>query len=152
MRLFAAVLLFALGSAEASAYAESAQCTITEILATNEKKGIDGRLGGFKDKLTRPPFSAWDSFELLGEARATAERQKPATVHLENGTMTLLYKDKVSAQGGRARLRFGVDVDDKNGRRCASAIVTFDSGDRVLVAGDKLRGGTYIVAVDCTAQ
>src|SRR6266571_2694651 len=56
-RLFLTAIV--LGAA-ATARAQTAQCVVTEIVASNDKKGVDARLERFKGKLTRPPFSAWD--------------------------------------------------------------------------------------------
>jgi hypothetical protein len=129
-----------------------AQCTVTEILASNDKKGIDPRLEKFKAKLTKPPFSAWDTFKLLAETGAQAEKDKPTATKLATGgTLTLLLKDKLVSQGGKARLRFGVDIDSRDGKRTVSTVVVFDSGDSVLVAGEPFQGGTYILALSCTS-
>lgn len=135
-----------------AARAQSAQCVVTEIVASNDKKGLDARLDRFKGKLSRPPFSSWDTFVLVGEQSVTAERLKPASAPLTQGTLTLLFKDKMAAQGGRARLRFGVDLDNRQGRRSVSTVVVFDSSDPLLIAGEPVRGGTYILALGCSAQ
>jgi hypothetical protein len=135
----------------ASARAQSAQCVITEIVASNDKKGVDSKLEKLKGKLTRPPFASWDTFVLVGEQSVSAERMKPATVPLTQGTLTLLFKDRMAAQGGRARLRFGVDLDNKQGKRVVSTVVVFDSGDPLLIAGEPVKAGTYILALGCTA-
>src|SRR5262249_49495938 len=141
-----AFLVVVFGGA-AGAGAQTAQCGATEILASHDKKGVDPRLERFKAKLTKPPFSASDSFTLLGEQTVTAERQKPATANLQAGTLTLLFKDKMAAQQGRSRLRFAVDLDNKKGRRTVSTVVVIDSGEPLLIAGEPFPGGTYILAL-----
>jgi hypothetical protein len=135
--------------ASAVAHADTAQCTVTEILASNEKKGVDPGLAKLKTKLTKPPLSSFDTFKLLGEKGLGAERQKSASTPIQYGNLTLLYKDRMAAQGGRARLRFGVDVDDKHGHRQVSTVVVFDSGDEVIIGGQPYQGGTYILALGC---
>lgn len=145
----ATALLFVLVGA--LAHADTSQCTVTEILASNDKKGVDPGLAKLKAKLTKPPLSSFDTFKLVGEKNLAAERQKPASTPLAYGTLTLLYKDRMAAQGGRARLRFGVDVDDKHGHRQVSTVVVFDSGDEVIIGGQPYQGGTYILALGCTA-
>ena len=134
------------------AQAQAAQCVLTEILATTEKKGIDGKLDRFKGKLSKPPFTSWDSFTQLGEQSVTLERNKSAPAKLETGALSLLYKDKLVVQGGKARLRLGVDLDGKDGKRVVSTVMVFDSGDHVLIAGEPHKNGTYILALSCTAQ
>jgi len=145
----AAALLILLVSAVA--HADTSQCTVTEILASNEKKGVDPGLAKLKGKLTKPPLSSFDTFKLVGEKNLSPERQKPASTPLTYGMLTLLYKDRMAAQGGRARLRFGVDVDDKHGHRQVSTVVVFDSGDEVIIGGQPFEGKTYILALGCSA-
>lgn len=134
-----------------AAHAAGAQCTVTEILASNEKKGVDPGLAKLKGKLTKPPLSSFDTFKLLGDKPMALEWQKSASTPLAYGTLTLLYKDRMAAQGGKARLRFGVDVDDKHGHRQVSTVVVFDSGDEVIIGGQPFQGGTYILALGCQA-
>ncbi len=150
MRLGAALALV-LALAGVARAAETAQCTATEIVATNEKKGLDPRLDGLKAKLATPQFRAWDSFKLVGEAQVRVERQKPQDAQLQYGRLTLLFKDQLGASGGRARLRMGVDLDDKSGRRQISMVVVFDTGDHVLMTGTQFQGGLYILALGCSA-
>lgn len=138
---------------DAAARAVAARCTATEIVATNDGKGIDPKLERFRAKLTKPPFSAWNSFRLLGEPGVTTEKDKPATVKLATGgALTLVLKDKMVVQGGKPRLRYGLDIDSKAGKRTVSTVVVFDSGDHVLIAGEPFEKGTYILALSCVAQ
>lgn len=135
------------------AQAQLAACTATEILATNEKKGIDGKLDAFRAKLSKPPFASFDTFKFLGESQVTAEHDKSTSVKLAYGALSLLYKDRVQAPAGKFRLRFGVDVDDKDGKRTVSTTVVFDSGDTLFpIAGVPFQGGTYVLALTCRAQ
>ena len=145
------VMLALLGVA-ARVEAQTAQCAVTEIVASNDKKGIDAKLDRYKGKLTKAPFSAWDTFTLLGEQTVSAERGKPAQARLQGGTLTLLFKDKIAAQAGKARLRFGVELDNKQGRRSVSTVVAIDSGEPLLIAGEPYDKGTYILALGCSAQ
>ena len=137
--------------AGAQAPSTAAQCTVTEIRASNEKGGVDAKLERLKAKLGKPPFSSYDTFKLLGEQTVNADRQKPAAAKLVNGSLTLLFKDKLVAQGGKTRLRFGIDVDDKQGARTISTESKFDSGDPFFIAGQPYEGGTYVLALTCSA-
>ena len=123
----------------------------TEIKASNEKGGVDAKLDKLKAKLSKPPFASYDTFKLLGEHSVNAERGKPAPVKLANGSLTLLFKDKLTASGGKTRLRFGIDVDDKQGARTISTESKFDSGDPFFIAGQPYDGGTYVLALTCNA-
>jgi hypothetical protein len=142
-----ALLLLAGGAAGAQA----ADCTATEIVASNEKEGIDPRLERFRAKLTRPPFSAWDTFKLLGEPRLRADLGKPVTARLATGgSLRLVFKERIKAER-KVRLRFGIDIDARGGKRTVSTVVAFDDRDSVLIAGEPHGMGTYILALTCTS-
>ena len=138
-------------AAPAPANAAVANCTLTEILATNEKKGTDPKLKKLEHKLSKPPFNGWDTFKLLGEPTVKAEKDKPAGVMLATkGKLTLLLKDKLVAQGGKARLRVGIDVDSKDGKRTLSTVMVFGTGEvHFPVAGEPFDKGIYILALSC---
>jgi hypothetical protein len=141
-----AALVAALGGV---AHAAGAQCTVTEIIASNDKHGVDPRLAKLKAKLGKPPLTSFDSFKFVGEHAVSLERQKPGATPLSYGSLTLIYKDRVSAQGGKSRLRVGVELDDKDGHRQVSTVVVFDSGDEVIIGGQQFQTGTYILALGC---
>jgi hypothetical protein len=129
-----------------------ANCTLTEILATTEKKGIDPKLKKLEPKLTKPPFTSWDTFKLLGEPTAKAEKDKPTTISLATkGKLTLLLKDKIETRGGKARLRIGIDIDDKAGKRAVSTVMVFGTGEvHFPFVGEPYPPGVYILAINCT--
>ena len=141
----------AVAPAAALAQDDAAQCTVTEIRASNEKGGVDPKLERMKPKLSKPPFASYDTFKLLGEQAVDAQRGKASSVKLVNGSLTLLFKDKLVASGGKTRLRFGIDVDDKQGARTISTEAKFDSGDPFFIAGQPYDGGTYVLVLTCNA-
>jgi hypothetical protein len=69
-----------------------------------------------------------------------------------NGSLNLLFKDKLGVQNGKPRLRVGIEHDGKDGTRVVSTVVSFDSGDFVLVGGKPFERGTYFLALGCTAN
>jgi hypothetical protein len=132
-----------------------ASCSLFEILASSEKKGIDSKLKKWEAKLTKPPFSGWDTFKLVGEPTVKAEKDKPVTVNLwTKGKLTLLLKEKVVAQGGKARLRMGFEADRKDGTRFLSTVITFGTGEfHAPLAGIEVEKGIhYILALSCTVM
>lgn len=147
-----ALLLLLVTATAGTAHAQgmNAQCSVTELLATNEKKGIDARLDKYKAQLGQPPFKSWDSFTLLGEHNVTLERAKPQTVKLDNGAMTLLFKDKLVEEAGKARVRVNVDLDDASGKRLISTLVVF--GGAANYGGQPYKGGTHFVFLICSAK
>jgi hypothetical protein len=131
----------------------AANCTFTEILATNgDKKDLDPKLKKLEAKLAKPPFNGWNTFKLLGEPAVKAEKDKPASVTLATkGKLTLLLKDKMEARGGKSRLRLGIDIDNKDGKRTLSTVMVFGTGEwHFPVAGVPFDKGVYILAINCT--
>ena len=144
-------MAFPAAPARAQSGGGAASCTVTELVATNDKKGVDPKLEKLKSKLGKPPMSAFDTFEFLGEQEVSPERLKPLSVKLVNGNLTVLLKDKTVVQDGKPRLRIGIEHDGKDGTRVVSTVVQFDSGDVVLVGGKAFDKGTYFLALGCTA-
>jgi len=149
-RLVLAIVVVAAAGRVAHAAPGGALCTVTEILATNEKKGVDPRLARMKDSLAKPPLSSFDTFKLLGQQDVALERQKPLATRVTYGGLTLIFKDRLTVPG-KPRLRVGVDLDDKDGHRKVSTVVVIESGSDVMIAGEKLQGGTYILNLACKA-
>jgi hypothetical protein len=155
MALALAAACLAGAARPAHADGASASCTVTEILGTNDGKGMDPQLGAtLKALLGKPPFSGtYNSFRLLGQSEVKAELRKPTTVRLQYGPLGVEFKDKVAVSGGKARLRVGLDLDDGSGSHKLGVVITAGSGDmQIPYAGIKFRDGTYILALTCTAQ
>jgi len=132
--------------------APSAQCEALEVLATTgPKKGVDAKLDKVKAKLQNPPFTAYDTFELAGDQNLTAAQNTPVAAKLATGgKLTLLFKDVLVKQGGKARLRMGVDVDNAAGKRAVSTTVAVDAGTwNSPYAGEKYKNGVYILFLSC---
>lgn len=128
---------------------QPASCDVIEIQASNDGSGIDPKLNDVKGKLSG---LKWTGYKQLARQKVSAPHKKPVDVKLINGgTLTLLYKDKLS-DGKRPRLRFGVDVTDKGGTQIVSTTTTFDSGDFFLITGEPEDNGVYILAIGCTAK
>ncbi|HLU67968.1 MAG TPA: hypothetical protein VKZ63_16900 [Kofleriaceae bacterium] len=133
--------------------AEQADCSIFEIEASNGKPGVDPALRPLERKLKKPPFSSWKTFKLLKKHDKKLQMMKQLSLPLVTGSkLGLLYRDKSDDKGKKVRLRLGFTLDDKDGKRKVDGTIKLDSGDYYLIGGDELKGGgTYIVAVTCTA-
>jgi hypothetical protein len=131
--------------------AASSSCVVTEILATNDKKGVDPRLEKFKRKLTQAPFASFDTFRQLGEQTITAPQSKASTAKLQPGsTLTVLYKGTDVTKGAKPRLRFEITVDNDKGKRVVTTVLVFDAGDvQFPMAGVQYQNGTYVLAMTC---
>lgn len=132
-----------------------ASCEIVEILATKKATatGIDKRLARFKAVLSSSQFTAYNSFDLEGDQTVTAPQNKVTPAHLVNNeTFTIVFKNKILAQGAKPRLRMGITVDDGTGNRIVDMTLTADEGSiQIPYAGAKHKTGVLIVALTCTA-
>jgi hypothetical protein len=128
---------------------QPATCDVVEIQASNQGSDFDPKLDDVKGKLSG---LKWTSYKQLARQKMTTPHKKPTSGKLTNGgKVTLLYKDKMS-EGKRPRLRFGVDIEDKEGTQIASTTTAFDSGDWILISGEPDDKGVYILAIGCTAK
>lgn len=137
-----------------AAYADDAKCTVFEVKASSAEGGTDDQLKPIADKLKKPPFSAWKSFQVVKKHEATATLMKEVPVKLvTGGKLALLYKDRSDTKGRKPRLRVGVTLDDASGKRKADITLKVDSGDYTLVGRDADKDGTsHILAISCTVQ
>lgn len=133
--------------------ASSADCRIFEIKATNEEGGVDPALRALARKLKKPPFSSWKTFKLLKKHEKQVEKMKALNLGLVTGSkLALLFRGVSGGQPSKSRLRLTFTLDDKSGKRKLDGTINLDSGDYSLIGGDSIEGGgTYIVAVSCTA-
>lgn len=133
--------------------AGSADCQIFEIKATNEAEGVDPALRALARKLKKPPFSSWKTFKLLKKHEKQVEKMKTLNVGLVTGSrLSLLFRGATGGQPTKSRLRLTFTLDDKAGKRKVDGTINLDSGDYSLFGGETIEGGgTYILAVTCTA-
>lgn len=145
----------ALGLLGGTAHAQDrADCTVLEIKASNEGKGIDRELAPLAKKFKKPPFSSWNTFKLLKRHKRVAEKMKAMTFKLvPGGTMSLLLRSTSTSKGKKARLRLTVTIDDENGKRKLESTMNLDSGDYYLIGGDSLSDDSvYILATACSVK
>jgi hypothetical protein len=132
---------------------QQVDCAIYEMAASNGATVVDPALRPLQKKLNKPPFSSWKTFKLLKKHDKQAVRMKALNLPLVTGSkLSLLYRDQISNQGKKVRLRVTFTLDDKNDKRKLNSTLNLDSGDFSLIGGDwdKLAdGATYIVAVSC---
>lgn len=146
------------GSAEAQGQqpppaATAADCQVFEIKATNDEGGVDAALRPLARKLKKPPFSSWKTFKLLKKHEKQVEKMKTLSVGLVTGSrLSLLFRGTTGGQTAKPRLRLTFTLDDKSGKRKVDGTINLDSGDYSLFGGETVEGGgTYILAVSCTA-
>jgi hypothetical protein len=137
-----------------NAWAESANCSVFEIRASNNGEGIDKELKPLEKKLKKPPFSAWKTFKVVKKHSTTIEQMKPSTIKLsDGGKLGLLYKDRADAKGRKPRLRVGMTLDNAQGKRKLELILKVDSGDFSLVGRDAGQdGSSSVLAIRCLVK
>lgn len=148
-----AVAVLVVHASQSEAQGAPAKCKVFEIKASNAGKGLDKELEPLEKKLKKPPFSAWDTFELLAKhAKSIAVSSTQILTLKTGGKLSLMYRGSSSAKGKKLRLRIKFAIDDKKSKRIADGTVSLDSGDWAIVGGQTHKDGTYIVAFSCTSK
>ncbi len=152
--LSALVLCVAVAGFGSSAMADEANCTVFEIKATSGDGGIDAELKPITKKLKKPPFSAWKTFKVVGKHDVKAPQKKAVSISLDGGgKLGLLYKERSDAKGSKPRLRVGLTLDNKAGKRKADITLKVDSGDYTLVGQDADKdGSSRLLAIRCAIK
>ena len=130
---------------------DAADCRVLEIKASTGAASMDEELKPIAKKLKKPPFSAWQKFELVKKHDAKAPLMKPITFKLvDGGALSLLYKERSDSKARKPRLRIGMTMDDASGKRKADITLKVDSGDFTLVGRDAGKdGSSQLLAIRC---
>ena len=152
--LSALALCVAVAGFGGSAQADEANCTVFEIKATAGEGGIDAELKRISKKLKKPPFSAWKTFKVVKKHSVKAPQKQAVSVTLAGGgKLGLLYKERSDAKGSKPRLRVGLTLDNKAGKRKADITLKVDSGDYTLVGQDAGKdGSSQLLAISCALK
>jgi hypothetical protein len=112
--------------------------------ATNSKKGIDERIGKMPE-LKKPPFSAYDSYELLSKERISLKKDDPKTIKLPNGRvlqaklLDILPKDI---------LRISASINQPGGKDFLPLLeVKARLGQAFIVAGQRYKSGILVLVI-----
>ena len=128
------------------AFAGDADCNYIEIAATkSEKPAVDPDLKPLEKKFKKAPFSAWNTFKKLASGAVSLTRNKPDTVKLKQGSLTLMLRDRTEK-----RLGLTVSMEGADGKRVLEAKPAFKAGDWLMLGGtgDKDDAG-HILALTC---
>lgn len=114
---------------------------------SNAGKGIDPKLAKYKE-LKSPPFSSYDSYELLDEATRPLEREKVASMKLPDGGELKLVLDGVEEKGGKP-MRFVIKatIVKKPGGEESIVQVKAKPGAMFFVAGQKFENGILVLGI-----
>ncbi|HET9931455.1 MAG TPA: hypothetical protein VFQ35_12230 [Polyangiaceae bacterium] len=115
--------------------------------ATNTQKGIDARIGAMPE-LKKPPFSSYDSYELLDRARLTLDRQSPKTLKLANGRV---LETRLVEVLGKELVRLSASINQPGGKEFLPLLeVKAKVGQAFIVAGQRYKQGILVLVLRVT--
>ena len=112
--------------------------------ATNSQKGIDARIGAMPE-LKKPPFSSYDSYQLLDRQKLTLDRQAPKTLPLPNGrVLETRLLDVLSSD----TVRLSASINQPGGKEFLPLLeVKAKLGQSFIVAGQRHRAGILVLVI-----
>ena len=122
---------------------ESVQAELLVLHGTNDGKGIDPKLPKMPE-LSRPPFSAYNTYTLLNKAQLELVKTKSATYKLPNGsTLQVTLKDVASKKGEPTK--YVVDTSIQGGKQAHTATFNAKGGQMFFLAGQDYKGGILVL-------
>jgi hypothetical protein len=127
--------------------AREAAKLFAEILvlhATNEKKGIDRRIGEMPE-LTKPPFSSYDSYTLVDRGKLPLEKGVPKTLVLPNKRV---LEAKLLEILGNGSVRLSASINQPGGKEFLPLLeVKAKLGQPFIVAGQSYKNGILVLVI-----
>lgn len=129
-----------------SAKPDPDQSLAAEVLilhATNDKKGIDARIGKLPE-LSKSPFSNYDSYQLLDRVRLPLKKEQ-AVLKLPNGrTLQVRLVD----EPGPDSVRLSASINRPNGKEFLPLLeVKAHVGQAFIVAGQSHKKGILVLVI-----
>lgn len=126
--------------ADSSAYAAE----VLILHATNDKKGIDPRIGKLAE-LGKAPFSTYDSYELLDRARLPLKKDNPQDLKLPNGrTLQVRLLDMPQKDS----VRLSASINRPSGKEFLPLLeVKAHLGQAFIVAGQSYKKGILVLVI-----
>ncbi len=129
-----------------SAKPDPDQSLAAEVLilhATNDKKGIDPRIGKLPE-LSKSPFSNYDSYQLLDRVRLPLKKEE-AVLKLPNGrTLQVRLVD----EPGPNSVRLSASINRPNGKEFLPLLeVKAHVGQAFIVAGQSHKKGILVLVI-----
>ncbi|MEZ4225192.1 MAG: hypothetical protein R3B13_29845 [Polyangiaceae bacterium] len=112
--------------------------------ATNSKKGIDRRIGDMPE-LKKPPFSSYDSYELLTKHKLPLAKDDPKTVDLPNRRV---LQTKLLEVLPKDQLRISASINQPKGKTFLPLLeVKAKVGQSFILAGQSFKGGILVLVI-----
>jgi hypothetical protein len=124
------------------------QPLVAEVLilhATNEKKGIESRIGDLPE-LKKPPFSNYDSYtQLADRARLPLKKDAPQNLKLPNGrTLQVRLVEEL----GPDSVKLSASINRPNGKDFLPLLeVKAHAGQAFIVAGQSHKKGILVLVI-----
>ncbi|MEZ4373434.1 MAG: hypothetical protein R3B07_21610 [Polyangiaceae bacterium] len=119
----------------------------TEVLvlhATNSGKGIDKRIGEMP-QLKKPPFSSYDSYELLVKQSLPLIKGHPETMELPNKRV---LRTELLEELPKGYLKLGAAINQPGGKDFLPLLeVKAKAGQSFIVAGQSYKGGILVLVI-----
>lgn len=118
------------------------QVEIMVLHATNSGKGIDPRIGKMP-KLKQPPFSSYDSYELLEKKQLPLIKDEPQTMKLPNER---ILRTSLLEELPKDYLRISASINQPGAKSFLPLLkVRAKVGQRFIVAGQSYKGGILVL-------
>jgi hypothetical protein len=112
--------------------------------ATNGKKGIDSRIGEMPE-LKNPPFSAYDTYELLSKTRVPLVKGSPRTMALPNGRV---LQTSLLEQLPKDYIRLSASINQPSGKDFLPLLeVKAKLGQQFILAGQNYKSGILVLVI-----
>lgn len=112
--------------------------------ATNGKRGIDSRLRDLPE-LTRKPFSSYDSYAVVDQAKLSLERGQPKTRRLPNGRV---LEARLVELIGDDSVRLSASINQPGAADFLPLLeVKAKFGQRFIVAGQRHKSGILVLVM-----
>jgi hypothetical protein len=113
--------------------------------ATNSGKGIDERIGKMPE-LKKPPFSSYDSYELLSKSRLPLVKDDPKTIQLPNSRV--LQTKLLEVLADKESLRISASINQPGGKTFLPLLeVKAKLGQSFIVAGQSYKNGILVLVI-----
>lgn len=117
---------------------------IMVLHATNSKKGVDARIGNMPE-LAKPPFSSYDSYELLDRQRLPLEQKTPRTLTLPNSRVLRTQLLDVVAKDA---VKLSASINQPNGKEFLPLLEVRAKLDQAfIVAGQSHKSGILVLVI-----
>ena len=112
--------------------------------ATNSKKGVDARIGAMPE-LQKPPFSSYDSYELLDHQKLPLAAKAPSTLKLPNSRILRTQLVQILAKD---TVKLSASINQPSGKEFLPLLeVKAKLGQAFIVAGQSHKQGILVLVI-----